>query len=449
MIFDAIKSGTKNFEWTYKKRKGNNFVANILFSRLKLKDKVVLQATIRDITEQKKVEDLQLKLSKGIDQSAVSIMITDVNGQIEFVNPKFTQVTGYSYDEVIGQNSRIFKSGDKSDEDYKKIWQQLISGRVWKGEFLNKKKNGELYWESTSIAPIENFKGEITHYIAVKEDITAKKIELKKLIENSEKNISLIGDLQIGILIQGPNAEILMNNPKSLELLGLSEDQLLGKTSFDPSWNVIHEDGTDFPGNTHPVPRAIECKEPIHNVVMGVFRPNSGDRIWLLVNAEPKLDIDGAIQNVLCTFVDITFRINAKRELIKSQSLIESIANNIPGGAIFQLIVNNDLTEFKIPYISSNAILFGLEIEEIYKDANVMFKDIHKDDIISVMDAIRKSKDDLTTFDIKYRIELNGKTTWVHIKSSPSRLNNGDTLWEGIIFDITKCINAYFQDSKN
>ena len=114
--------------------------------------------------------------------------------------------------------------------------------------------------------------------------------------------------MQVGVLVQGPAAEIRLCNERALDLLGVDVDQLLGLTSFDPSWGVIHEDGSEFPGPTHPVPVAIAEKRPVRGVVMGVYRPTKRDRVWLLVNAEPRLDEAGAVKEVICTFSDMTER---------------------------------------------------------------------------------------------------------------------------------------------
>jgi PAS domain S-box-containing protein len=101
---------------------------------------------------------------------------------------------------------------------------------------------------------------------------------------------------------------MLLCNHKALELLGLTRDQLLGKTSFDPDWNVIHEDGSPFPGPDHPVPRAIAERRPVLDEVMGVYRPTKGDRVWMLVDAVPRLDSGGAVRDVVCTFREFTDR---------------------------------------------------------------------------------------------------------------------------------------------
>lgn len=115
------------------------------------------------------------KLSRAVEQSPSTVVITDARGTIEYVNPKFTELTGYARQEVLGQNTRILKSGLVKREVYKELWRAITAGNEWRGEFLNRKRNGDLYWESASISPLTNVDGAITHYVAVKEDITARK----------------------------------------------------------------------------------------------------------------------------------------------------------------------------------------------------------------------------------------------------------------------------------
>ncbi|MFQ5631922.1 MAG: PAS domain S-box protein, partial [bacterium] len=129
----------------------------------------------QEISERKRAEDALRKLSHAVEQSPVSIIITDTEGNIEYVNPKFKEVTGYTSEEVFGKSPRILKFGETPPEEYKRLWETITSGKEWRGEFHNKKKNGELYWELASISPVTNLKGEITHFLAVKEDITERK----------------------------------------------------------------------------------------------------------------------------------------------------------------------------------------------------------------------------------------------------------------------------------
>lgn len=132
------------------------------------------------------------KFSKGIEQSPNSIIITNSNYEIEYVNPYFTELTGYTSDDVIGKNPAILQSGQTKKEVYEELWSTLDNGEVWHGEFLNMKKNGELFWESASIGPITDEKGLVTHYIAIKQDITEKKKKDKELKDSlEEKEIML------------------------------------------------------------------------------------------------------------------------------------------------------------------------------------------------------------------------------------------------------------------
>jgi PAS domain S-box-containing protein len=129
----------------------------------------------RDLTERKRSEEKLRQLSRAVEQSPALIVITNPAGDIEYVNPKFIEVTGYTLAEALGKNPRVLKSGDKSPEAYRELWQTITAGKEWRGEFHNKRKNGELYWESASISPIRDLTGRTTHYVAVKEDITERK----------------------------------------------------------------------------------------------------------------------------------------------------------------------------------------------------------------------------------------------------------------------------------
>ena len=125
-------------------------------------------------------------------------------------------------------------------------------------------------------------------------------------LQSEEKIRKLINSLHVGVILHGPHTEILFSNRAALKILGLTKDELYGRSSFDPEWNVVHEDGSPFPGPLHPVPAAIKTKRAVSNVIMGVYRPITQDRVWLLVNAEPILNNRGNVKEVICSFSNIT-----------------------------------------------------------------------------------------------------------------------------------------------
>lgn len=138
--------------------------------------------------KRKEAEQQLLIVNEAIEQSHSSVVITHVNGDIQYINPAFTKLTGYTPDEVISKNPRVLKTGHTSDAAYSELWKTITNGKVWKGEFLNKKKNGETYWEFATISPIVTKDGTITHFVAVKENITVR----KKLEAEQQKLLSII-----------------------------------------------------------------------------------------------------------------------------------------------------------------------------------------------------------------------------------------------------------------
>ncbi|MCM2358830.1 MAG: PAS domain S-box protein [Geobacteraceae bacterium] len=151
-------------------------------------DQLLLQ--IKRAMEKQQMEEKLRTLSCGIEQSPASIVITDQVGCIEYVNPKFSQLTGYSLAEAVGQNPRILKSGLTPTGVYRQLWDTITAGGEWRGELCNRKKNGDLYWESASISPITDAEGKISRFIAVKEDVTAR----KQLEEERERLILELQD---------------------------------------------------------------------------------------------------------------------------------------------------------------------------------------------------------------------------------------------------------------
>lgn len=167
-------------------KKDNSLVpVEVSSSIAEMQNKLIILDIYKDISERRKNEQQLLKLSTAVEQSPAAVIITDINGIIEYVNDRFVESTQYNREEVYGQNVNILRSGQTPKEQYRSLWATITSGKKWRGEFLNKKKTGDLFWEYTSISPIINEEKEITHYLAVKQDLTAKKEEEKRLMHQA------------------------------------------------------------------------------------------------------------------------------------------------------------------------------------------------------------------------------------------------------------------------
>ncbi len=181
--------------------------------------------------KKKQTDDEIRKLSLAIEQSPASVVITNLEGTIEYVNQKFTEVTGYSKEEAIGKKPSILKSGETPEEDYRELWRTIAAGKEWRGEFCNRRKDGSLFWEFASIRPIKNASGEITHYLGVKEDITERKKLQQQLIQSQK--MEAIGKLAGGVAHDFNNLLTVINGYADLLLYKLSSD--------DPPYKAIRQ----------------------------------------------------------------------------------------------------------------------------------------------------------------------------------------------------------------
>lgn len=182
---------------------------------------------VRDITGAKSAE-LQLKtLTAAVEQSPVTVIITDGDGHVEYANPRLTELTGYTLDEVRGQTPRIFKSGHTPPEIYEQMWATIKSGQLWKGQLLNRKKDGTLFWEDTHISPVIDHAGVIQHFVAVKEDITVRKHQERALKESEERFRTTFEQAAVGIAHISQDGHFLYINQKLCDMVGYTRDEML------------------------------------------------------------------------------------------------------------------------------------------------------------------------------------------------------------------------------
>jgi PAS domain S-box-containing protein len=185
-----------------------------------------------ETTDRHRMESELRKLAQAVEQSPALIVITDPVGRIEWVNPRFTQTTGYELEEVRGQNPRILKSGETSEEEYRQLWQTVLGGGIWRGEFHNRKKDGTLYWESASISPVF-VGGVVSHLVAIKEDITDLKSAREELAHRQSNYWAVLDSAGLGLGFWDLQGNLIFFNAKAAANMGGVPDDFVGKNIVD------------------------------------------------------------------------------------------------------------------------------------------------------------------------------------------------------------------------
>lgn len=286
--------------------------------------------SIRDITERKKNEQEIRKLNTAINQSPASIVITDKVGKIEYVNKSFCDVTGYSMEEALGNNPNILKTEFHTKHFYTQLWSTISSGKIWKGVFKNKTKSGKSYWERAVISPIFDEGRNITHYLAIKENITKEKYT-QEALKKSEERHRIISELTNDFVYSAS----IKNNKLSLDWKSGTLEKLAGYSISEIKlmkygwYSVVLKE--DFEGIILP---AIK-KNPKEKVLAFEYRirTKNGSLKWVLDKIKFLEETsDRSIMNVIGAIQDITLQKEANLAVNQSKRYLDSIIDNMPIG---------------------------------------------------------------------------------------------------------------------
>ncbi len=201
----------RNEEVEVRHQSGRALTGMLSASTFMLNGEPHMLSIVRDVTEIKKAEEELRKLWRAVEQGAAGVIITATDGTIEYVNPKFTEMTGYAREEVVGRNPRVLKSGEVSREEYRTLWSTILRGREWRGELRNRRKDGTLYWASASISPVKDPAGKVTHFIGIQADITSQKQAEEGLRASEERFRCLVESSVLGIVIEDEGIPLFAN----------------------------------------------------------------------------------------------------------------------------------------------------------------------------------------------------------------------------------------------
>jgi len=294
----------------------------LLTSKVPLKNQanetIGILGMYEDITERKLMDEKLRQLSVVVEQSPASVVITDLNATIEYVNPRFTEVTGYHADEVIGNNPRILQSHQTSKVVYDDLWSKLTRGQIWRGELVNRRKDGQIYWEDSQIAPVKDESGAVTHYVAVKTDVT-ERIRSARIIDKLlHQQRAILTNLFIGI-VTVRERKIVWANPAFEQMLGYGAGELVGTPTRKtyPSEAAYHALGAA----AYPVMAA----DKVYRAQIEQVRKD-GKHIWV--------DVSGSMLNhqageSLWGFIDISEarRLEEKLQQQASHDPLTKLAN--------------------------------------------------------------------------------------------------------------------------
>jgi sigma-B regulation protein RsbU (phosphoserine phosphatase) len=255
-----------------------------------------------DLTRLKRAEEQLLTLSAAVDQSPAAVLIATLDGQIEYVNDGFTRLTGYGSDELVGQNPRLMQSGHTPQEQYRRLWETVQEGREWRGEIQDRKKNGELYWALETITPLRNTRGEITHYLAIQQDITEQKQDKEALAESEARFRQVAEMAGEWLWEQDPEGHYIYSSDAVRAILGFTPLEIRGKHYLDL---LTVEDRRHWAA-AFSLPSA-DVRQPFRRLV-NRYRHKDGHEVYTESTGAPIFDEQGKLIKWRGVDHDITAR---------------------------------------------------------------------------------------------------------------------------------------------
>lgn len=363
-----------------------------------------------DITNRKKSEEKLRKLSLAVEQNPLSIVITNLEGNIEYANASTFSVTGYSPKELLGKNPRILKSGLTPLESHDQLWDTITQGELWQGLLYNRKRNGEIYTEKATIGPIKDEMGKITHYIAIKEDIT-EKLKIERDLALSEERFRQIAEHSQTVIWEVDlNGLYTYISPVAEKVFGFKPEELIGKTHF---YDLHPEDLQEYfkESALQLVDAGITIKD-FENPI----QKKDGEIIWVSTNATPIYNQNQEIIGYRGSDSNITERKIAEEQLKEQNDRLNAIVSANP-----DLIFILDQHERIQSYYASNTEdlsfppekVIGLSLKEIYGEEGKM---VHTRNIIQCIETQR-----LVSYE--YDMMIKGKQEYYESRMVPLSSN--------------------------
>jgi phosphoserine phosphatase RsbU/P len=407
-----------------RRKDGSNFPIYLSIGELWLGGVRHFVGVTHDLTNRKQAEEKLLTLSAAMDQSPVAVIIASREGLIEYVNESFTRLTGYAAEEIVGRNPRVLRSQHTASHQYRRLWRAIAGGREWSGEIQDRRKNGELYWAKETITPMKNARGEISHYLAIQQDITQEKLD-KEALKESEARFRHVAQLTGEWLWeQDPDGRYVYSSAAVRKILGYSPSEIIGRSYRD--LQTAEREEVSAP-SIHPK----EDFRPFYRLV-NRYRHRNGKDVYTESSGAPILDDAGRLAKWRGVDHDITEHKAFEDALRLRDRAIESVH---VGVAISDGQKEGNPNIYVNPAL---CIMTGYSREELLGKSLKLLRGPETDPgaLDQISQAIAAGRD--CTVDLRY-YRKNGQPFWCELLISPVMEENGKVSHHvGIYTDVTE-----------